>query len=165
MWHSRSKARWLQTGEREFNVVTFPAGSRTLKSSSLSLVVTAAMMTQGNQEEQWVGARAVLDAPNTPTMSRNQGIDTSSGEPVAEGTRAPDHGAPAGGDPGLIWKGTTWDACPFLCMCCAPVCPLLCCVFLMLWLIFSLLLGFHLVTQGTATRVAHMHAFSFCHSL
>ena len=83
------------------------------------------MMERSNEEQQaWVGARAVLDAPSTPTMSRDMHTSgPSSGGPVAEG----DDGFRGGGQEGLIWKGASWDACPFLCMCCAPVRRLIFC--------------------------------------
>lgn len=112
----------------------------------------AAMPQEGVNDKTWVGAHAVFEAPETPTMSRGNGADA--GEPVAE-SQYPAGGYPqqppgypqqppgypqqppgypvaavadrasapgAGGvEPSVIWEGTTWDSCPTLCMCCAPV--------------------------------------------
>jgi hypothetical protein len=59
-------------------------------------------------------APALPQAPESPTMSRV--CEALSGEPVAESQETREMK-----QSGLIWEGSTWDACPFFCMCLAPV--------------------------------------------
>jgi hypothetical protein len=66
------------------------------------------------QEDAPTIAPAVLQAPESPTITRV--CEALSGEPVAESQETREMR-----QPGLIWEGSTWDACPFFCMCLAPV--------------------------------------------